>query len=53
MASPHQQGPLCLATLTSTWVSALEKVQGLGGSTVGPLYIQWVEPMLFPTPVVV
>ncbi|CAB1428145.1 unnamed protein product [Pleuronectes platessa] len=43
------EGQLCLALLTSTWVSALEKVYGVGGSTVVPLYIQWVEPRLFPT----
>ena len=36
-------------SVDSTWVSALEKVYGVGGSTVVPLYIQWVEPRLFPT----
>lgn len=39
-------GRLCLALLTSAWVSALEKVQRVGGPTVVPLYIQWVEPWL-------
>lgn len=28
----------------------LEKIQGVGGSTVVPLYIQWVGPRLSPTP---
>lgn len=30
----------------------LEKIQGVGGSTVVPLYIQWVGPRLSPTPLV-
>lgn len=50
VASPHQHGQLCSALLTSTWVSALEKVSGVGGSTVVPLYIQWVEPRCFLPP---
>lgn len=50
VASPHQQGQLRLALLTSTTVSAFERVSGVGRSTVVPLYIQWVEPRMFTTP---
>lgn len=46
-ASAHQQWQLCLALLTLMLVSALKIVEG---STVVPLYIQWVEPRLFCTP---
>lgn len=45
-----KQGQLRLALLTSTTVSAFERVSGVGRSTVVPLYIQWVEPRMFTTP---